>query len=154
MKPLYFVIFRAPHCRCFSCHQFHFRILGCFQVFSAFHVQAHHSHSPGLMEVLEKEVNPPLVSCCLAFFYLLYLYPSNLVVLSFIFSFFYPPAFVLSTNHRAWTRLPWPMPPFWMAVGVGPTVPWLAPWALWLSVFLLSLLSLILSTPQRWAYKG
>lgn len=84
--------------------------------------------------------------CFSLFSYLLSLHLSGLLL------FFCCPASLLSTNHRAWTRLPWPMPPFWMAAGgAGPTVPWPAQWALWLSVFLLSLLLLTRSTPQRWA---
>lgn len=111
--------------------------------------------APALLPVIHLSTSPllPIIQllsiCCL--------HPSDPAVLSFIcftLSSFSFPAFVLSTNHRAWTRLPWPMPPFWMAAGAGPTVPWLAQWALWLSVFLLSLLSLILSTPQRWACHG
>lgn len=66
------------------------------QVFSVFHVQAHHSHSPGLMEVLEKDVNtfpPPCFLLFSFFFYLLYLYLSNLIVLSFILFLFFPSCF-------------------------------------------------------------
>lgn len=113
-----------------------------------------------LMGVLETEVNTfffftPPASCCSASFSICSVFTSPVPfspVFLFLFYFFFP-AFLLSTNHRAWTRLPWPMPPFWMAAGAGPTVPSLAQWALWLSVFLLSLLSLTLSTPRRWAYK-
>lgn len=92
-----------------------------------------------------------------AFFCLFCLHLFDPALLSFFilhFTSFPFPAFILSTNHRAWTRLPWPMPPFWMAAGAGPMVPWLAQWVPWLSVFLLSPRSLILSTPQRWAYQG
>lgn len=125
----------------------------CVCLRAAFHVEADHSHSPGLMEVLEKEVDTflplPVVQpsvCSFSSFI-------PLLVVSFTIIIFLS-CFILFTTHRAWTRLPWPMPPFWMVVGVGPTVPWLAQWVLWLSVFLLSLLSLTLSTPRRWAYIG
>lgn len=91
----------------------------------------------------------------LLFFFCLLWLLFNLSVLSFILCFphFFFPALVLFTNRRAWTRLPWPMPPFWMAAGAGRTVHWLAVWVLWLSVFLLNLLSLTLFTPQRWAHE-
>lgn len=108
---------------------------------------------------MENKVNTPPPSSFLLFSFFLSVLPSPLwfcsaVFFILVFTSFSFPVFILSTNHRAWTRLPWPMPPFWMAAGAGPTVPWLAQWALWLSVFLLSLRSLILSTPQRWAYQG
>lgn len=98
-----------------------------------------------LLLLLPPSSMPPIVLFLSAFF--------ALISQSRPFFFTFPPFLLslFSTNRRAWTRLPWPMPPFWMAAGAGPAVPWLAQWALWLSVFPLSLLSLTLSTPQRWA---
>lgn len=69
-----------------------FAFFGCMCACSAFHVQAHHSHSPGLMEVLENEVNTFFYSSCFLlfsfFFYLLCLHLSGPLVLSFLFLFF------------------------------------------------------------------
>lgn len=75
--------FMLPHYRCFSCHQFHFQILSCLQVFSAFHVQAHHSHSPMPLDVGGGEHVPSFCFMLFSFFsYLLYLYAFNSTVLS------------------------------------------------------------------------
>ncbi len=66
-----------------------------------------------LMGVLETEVNTfffftPPASCCSASFSICSVFTSPVPfspVFLFLFYFFFP-AFLLSTNHRAWTRLP------------------------------------------------
>lgn len=87
------------HRRCFCCHWFHFCIFWVYVcVCSAFHVQAHHCHSPGLMEVLENEVNTFFLLLLLPVVQLLFLsaLSSPLWSLSPVFLFLFFSSFLLS----------------------------------------------------------